>query len=192
MLNKLCPIIIDIETSGFNTEKNTILEIALISIKYNKHGYIIPNKILHLHIIPFKMSKINIKALKCNKINLFHLFRFPIVEKEAIIHILEFLTNASKELNCKKCILIGHNSWFDLSFFNNLISRTKKTNNYHHNFTTIDTATLGNALYKQSILSKIAKNININFDNKKNHSAIYDAKITTLVFCKIMNKILKI
>lgn len=187
MINNLYPIIIDIETSGFNVKKNTILEIALINTKYNKKGEIIPNKILHLHIIPYNNSKINKKALQCNKIDPFQILRFPITEQEASIYILEFIKKTVKKN--KKCTLIGHNCWFDLIFLNNLIFRNKKTNSYYHKFNIIDTATFGNIIYKQQILSNIAKNIGINFNNKKNHSAIYDAKITTLIFCHIINKI---
>ncbi|QQG46865.1 MAG: ribonuclease T [Candidatus Azosocius agrarius] len=188
-LKKICPIIIDIETSGLNTERNTILEIALINVNYNKNGHITPNKILHLHVIPFNYSQINNKSLLCNKIDIFKKIRFAISEKEASIYILEFMKNTINESKTKKCVLVGHNCWFDLIFLNNLMYRTKKTTNYYHQFTTIDTATLGNIFYKQSTLSKLAKHIGINFNNKKNHSAIYDAKITTLIFCHIINKI---
>jgi ribonuclease T len=191
ILKKLCPIIIDIETSGFNIKKNAILEIALISIKYNINGEMSPNKILHLNIIPFNGSKINKQSLKCNKIDPFQPFRFSITEIEASTYILEFINNIINKEKYKKCVLVGHNCWFDLNFLNNLIFRTKKTYNYHHKFNVIDTATLGHILFKQSILSNLAKHIGINFSNKKNHSAIYDAKITALVFCHIVNKLKK-
>ncbi|HFL8794751.1 MAG TPA: exonuclease domain-containing protein [Candidatus Azosocius sp. HAIN] len=190
-LKNICLIIIDLETSGLNSNTNAILEIALINIKYNEKEEAYPNKILHLNINPFKGSKINKTSLKCNKINIFQKLRFAISENEASISILEFIKNTIIENKVSKCILIGHNCWFDLMFLNNLIERTKKTNNYYHKFNVIDASTLGYITYKQSILSNIAKNIGIKFNNKKNHSAIYDAKITTLIFCHIINKIKK-
>ena len=51
----------------------------------------------------------------------------------------------------------------------------------------IDTVSLGVLATKQTVLAKICKELDIDYDNDEAHSAAYDAMVTAQVFCKIIN-----
>ena len=54
-------------------------------------------------------------------------------------------------------------------------------------FSVIDTVSLGALYTGQTVLAKICKELDIEYDNELAHSAAYDAEITAKVFCKIFN-----
>ena len=56
-----------------------------------------------------------------------------------------------------------------------------------HSFSMIDTVSLGVLATKQTVLAKICKELDIDYDNDEAHSAAYDAMVTAQVFCKIIN-----
>lgn len=50
-LNGLCdrfrgfyPVVIDVETAGFNAKTDALLEIAAITLKMDEHGWLMPSK----------------------------------------------------------------------------------------------------------------------------------------------------
>jgi len=51
----------------------------------------------------------------------------------------------------------------------------------------MDTVTLGAMAYGQTVLSRIAQAAGIPWENDQAHSALYDARITAELFCKIIN-----
>ena len=110
-------------------------------------------------------------------------------EKVALNQMVSFLQNIQKKSGCNRCVLIGHNSWFDLAFLNAAIARNKIKNNPFHAFTSLDTATLSAAVYGQTVLAEALKCAEIPFDNDSHHSAIYDAEQTAKLFCKIINQL---
>ncbi len=60
--------------------------------------------------------------------------------------------------------------------------------NPFHGFTCFDTATLSGLAYGQTVLAKACKSAQIEFNNDRAHSAIYDAEKTAELFCAIVNK----
>ena len=47
------PVVVDVETAGFNSQTDALLEIAAIPIIYNAEGQFVPGKAHHAHINPF-------------------------------------------------------------------------------------------------------------------------------------------
>ncbi|WP_343189210.1 ribonuclease T [Buchnera aphidicola (Chaitoregma tattakana)] len=182
------PVVIDIETAGFNYETDALLEIAAITLKMDKLGWLKKKKILHYHIKPFIGSIVNEMSIKFNKIDPFSPLRGAVSEKVAINKIIKKVQEGIKLEKCKKGIIVAHNSIFDLNFFMSAIKRNKIKKNPFHTFVTFDTATLSGLALGQTVLAKACKNIGIYFDNKQAHSAIYDATQTANLFCKIVNK----
>ena len=182
------PIVIDIETAGFNPKKNPLLEIAAVIVEFNEQGFLEITETYASNVIPFKGSELDEAALKFTGIDPYHPFRMAIEEKEALTKIFKPVKEAVKRNECTRAILVGHNPAFDINFLNAAIDRTKIKRSPFHPFSSFDTATLGGLAYGQTVLAKIAKAANLEWNNEKAHSAIYDAEQTAKLFCTIVNR----
>ena len=78
------PIIVDIETAGFNSKKNALLEIAAVIVELNSDNELAITERYTTHVIPFKNSELDPAALKFNGIDPYHPFRMAIDEKDAL------------------------------------------------------------------------------------------------------------
>lgn len=182
------PVVVDIETAGFNAKKNALLEIAAVIVEMNSDCQLAITEHYSTHVIPFKNSELDEAALKFNGIDPFHPFRMAMEEKDALELIFAPIKAALKRNNCTKAILVGHNPAFDIAFLNAAIHRTQIKRSPFHPFSTFDTATLGGLAYQQTVLAKIAKSAGMEWDCEKAHSALYDAEKTAELFCKIVNR----
>ena len=182
------PVIVDIETAGFNPKKNALLEIAAVIVEINSHHQLEITERYTTHVVPFKNSELDPAALKFNGIDPHHPFRMAIEEKEALELLFKPIKAAVKRNECTRAILVGHNPAFDIGFLNAAIHRTQIKRSPFHPFSTFDTATLGGLAYRQTVLAKIAHAAGLDWDNAKAHSALYDAEKTAELFCKIINR----
>lgn len=182
------PVIIDIETAGFNAKKNPLLEIAAVIVELNSAGNLTITESHSSHIIPFKNSELDEAALKFNGIDPYHPFRFALEEKEALDKMFTPIKAAVKRNHCSRAILVGHNPAFDISFLNAAIARTSHKKSPFHPFSSFDTATLGGLVYGQTVLAKVAQAAGLSWDNEKAHSALYDAEQTAHLFCMMVNR----
>ncbi|MGD0959648.1 MAG: ribonuclease T [Methylomonas sp.] len=182
------PVIIDIETAGFNFKKNPLLEIAAIIVETDERDLLQITEKHHCNIIPFKNSELDEAALKFTGIDPFHPFRMSIEEKDALAKLFSPIRAAVKRNHCKRAILVGHNPSFDLNFLNAAVERTKLKKNPFHPFSSFDTATLGGLIFGQTVLAKIAEAAGLAWDNNRAHSALYDAEQTAELFCIIVNR----
>lgn len=182
------PVIVDIETAGFNPKKNALLEIAAIIVELNNNGDLEITERYSTHVIPFKNSELDEAALKFNGIDPHHPFRMAIDEAAALAMLFKPIKHAVKRNNCTRAILVGHNPAFDIAFLNAAITRTQIKRSPFHPFSTFDTATLGGLAYQQTVLAKIAQAAGLEWDNDKAHSALYDAEKTAELFCLIVNR----
>jgi ribonuclease T len=182
------PVIVDIETAGFNPKKNALLEIAAVIVELNSNADLEITERYCTHVIPFKNAELDEAALKFNGIDPHHPFRMAIDEKEALDMLFTPIKHAVKRNNCTRAILVGHNPAFDINFLNAAIQRTQIKRSPFHPFSTFDTATLGGLAYQQTVLAKIAQAAGLEWDNEKAHSALYDAEKTAELFCMIVNR----
>ena len=185
------PIVIDVETAGFNPKKNALLEIAAVIVELNQEGHLITTERYSAHIIPFKNSELDPVALKFTGIDPFHPFRMAIDEKSALELIFKPIKEAMKRNKCTKAILVGHNPAFDIAFVNAAAHRSQLKKNPFHPFSTFDTATLGGLMYQQTVLAKAVQAAGLHWESDKAHSALYDAEKTAELFCKIIKLIYK-
>lgn len=181
------PIVVDVETGGFDPIKDALLEVAMQAVEMDEAGLLSPGPIEAEHIIPFKGAHLDPKALEFNKIDPYHPFRFAKSEEEGLERLFGFVKEQLKRYDCDRAVLVGHNAWFDLSFIKEATMRSK-LNSPFHNFTSFDTATLSGLMYGQTVLSKALKLANIDYDSKEAHSAKYDTQCTTQLFCAIVNR----
>ncbi|XBC39395.1 MAG: ribonuclease T [Buchnera aphidicola (Nurudea shiraii)] len=182
------PVVIDIETSGLNSKTNALLEIAVITLKINSLGLLKKETLLHYHIKPFLGSIIDPNAINFNKIDPFSPLRGAINEYEALNSIFTLINKNIKQQRCSKGIIVAHNAIFDYNFIMAAIKRNKIKNHPFHSFVIFDTATLSGLALGQTVLAKACKAIGLKFDNNQAHSALYDAKKTANLFCKIVNR----
>lgn len=182
------PVVIDIETSGFDPVRNALLEIAAVIPVMDENGKLSIQETHSAHVAPFAGAKLDESALAFNKIDPFHPFRFAVDEKAALEEIFQQVRAAVKRNACTRAILVGHNSAFDLSFLNAAVARTGIKKNPFHPFSTFDTVTLCGLAYGQTVLAKAAEAAGLPWDNQEAHSAVYDAEQTARLFCGIVNR----
>ncbi|MEJ2359869.1 MAG: ribonuclease T [Gammaproteobacteria bacterium] len=182
------PVIIDVETAGFEPGKHALLEIAAVPILLDSEGFFRPGATIACHVAPFSGAQFDPKALEFNGIDPHHPFRFAKPEAEALEHIFKPVRLLIKTHHCSRAILVGHNPFFDLSFMKAAIERCKIKKHPFHSFSTFDTATLGGLAYGQTVLARAAIAAGIEWNAAEAHSAIYDAEKTAELFCRIVNK----
>ena len=182
------PVVVDVETGGFDAENDALLEIAAIILTMDANGRLQPSETLAYHVEPFPGARMDPKALEFNRIDPHHPFRLAIPEKEALGKIFKPIRAAVSASGCNRAILVGHNAPFDLGFINAAVRRTKLGRNPFHPFSTLDTVSLAALAFGQTVLSRAVQCASIAWDNNEAHSAIYDAERTAELFCAIVNR----
>jgi len=182
------PIVIDVETGGFNTKKDALLEVAAVTLKMNDNGMVSIDKQICKHIVPFEGSNMEPASMEVNGIDPYNPFRMAEDEKESLAEIFRVIRTAMKESGCKRAVMVGHNTAMDLGFINAAAERCNLTRNPFHPFSTFDTVSLSALAYGQTVLSRAVQAAGIEWDNDSAHSAAYDAFKTAELFCKIINQ----
>jgi ribonuclease T len=183
------PVVIDVETGGFNAQTDALLELAAVTLRMNEAGKIEIADMYHYHIVPFKNANLDPSALAFTGIDPYHPFRQAIEETQALNDLFSHIRNELKKTACKRAVLVGHNPWFDLSFIRAAIARNHIKKDPFHQFTTFDTAALSALIYGETVLAKAAEAAQLPFDKHQAHSALYDAKVTAELFCRIVNSV---
>lgn len=184
------PIVVDVETAGFNAKTDALLEIACIPILMDDHGKFFAGEAINAHIEPFSGANLDPRALQFTGINPDSPLRKAIAEdeKKAIQRIFKHLKTVRQQYKCTKCILVGHNAHFDLNFLNALIERShSKNQNQFHQFSVLDTVSLSALAFGQTVLAKACQCAGIEFNGSEAHSALYDTQKTAELFCYILN-----
>ncbi len=182
------PVVVDVETAGFNAETDALLEIAAVTVEMDDKGFLYRKETIASHVEPFPGANLDPRALEFTGIDPYHPFRLARSEKDALNHIFNPIRSEVKAAGCTRAILVGHNPFFDLGFIKAAVERTKNKKNPFHAFSTFDTATLGGLVYGQTVLARAAQASGIEWDGSKAHSAIYDAERTADLFCNIVNR----
>lgn len=182
------PVVIDVETGGFNAATDALLEIAATVIEMDEHGFIHPGPMESYHIKPFEGANIEQAAIDFIGINPFHPLRIALPEEDAINRIFRSVRKAVKSQGCNRAVLVGHNAAFDLGFVMAAAERCDLKRNPFHPFSCFDTATLAGLSYGQTVLAKACHEADIDFDKSEAHSARYDTEKTAELFCAIVNR----
>ena len=181
------PVIVDVETGGFNSRSDALLEIAAVIVSPDADGHWRPTRTIAYHVKPFEGANIEQAAIEFNGIDPFHPLRPAIVEKDALGKIFTAVRTAMKENECKRAILVGHNAAFDLNFLNAAVERCGIKRNPFHPFSMFDTVSLAGLAYGQAVLARAIEAAGIEWEDERAHSAAYDAEKTAELFCGIVN-----
>ncbi len=182
------PVVVDVETGGFNSRTDALLEIAAVLVAPEPDGRFVRTETVRYHVKPFPGANLDPASLAVNGIDPDHPLRPAIDERDALQRVFREVRRAVREFGCSRAILVGHNAAFDLGFLNEAIARTQMKRSPFHPFSCFDTATLCGVAYGQTVLARAVKAAGLIWDEAQAHSAAYDAEITADVFCDIVNR----
>ena len=182
------PVVVDVETAGFDPQRHALLEIAASIIRMDEEGRVFPGATLHFHVLPFLGAEIDPRALAFTGIDPHHPFRDALPEKEALARLLVPIGKAVKSSGCNRAILVGHNAAFDLGFLKAAVERTGFKNSPFHSFSVFDTVSLAGLVYGQTVLARAAQMAGLGWNSNEAHSALYDVEQTARLFCQIVNR----
>jgi ribonuclease T len=182
------PVVVDVETGGFDCSRHALLEIAAVPIELDGDGYYVPGETVSTHVEPYAGSEIDPKSLEVTGIRLDSPLRGALEERAALDHIFAAVRAAAKRNCCQRAILVGHNAHFDLGFLNAAVARVGHKRNPFHPFSTFDTVTLAGMAYGQTVLSRALQAAGLPWDADQAHSAVYDTERTAQLFCAVLNR----
>jgi ribonuclease T len=182
------PVVVDVETGGFNARTDALLEIATVTLRFDGEGQLFRSKTSGFHVVPFDGANIEAEALKVNGIDPYHPFRLAKPEKDVLQQVFRDVRAEMKDQGCSRAVLVGHNAFFDLSFVNAAAERNGLKRNPFHPFSSFDTVSLAGLAYGQTVLARAAQAAGLAWNTNEAHSAIYDAEQTASLFCNIVNR----
>lgn len=182
------PVVVDVETGGFDCNRHALLEIAVQPILVDAEGWLSPGEMTSTHVIPYPGSEIDPKSLEITGIVPDHPFRAAREERAALDWVFAPIRAAIKAAACQRAILVGHNAFFDLGFVNAAVARTSHKRNPFHPFSTFDTVTLAGMAYGQTVLSRAVFAAGLEWNSDEAHSAVYDTERTAQLFCTVINR----
>lgn len=182
------PVVVDVETGGFNARTDALLEIAAVLIELNGDGDVERGETIRYHVKPFEGANMEEASLAVNGIDPHHPLRPAIDERDALQRTFREVRRAVRENGCSRAVLVGHNAHFDLGFLNEAIRRSSIKRSPFHPFSCFDTATLCGVAYGQTVLARAAIAAGLGWDETQAHSASYDAEVTADLFCDVVNR----
>ena len=183
------PVVIDVETAGFNAQTDALLELAASVLHLDEEtGNFSIDETIQFNIEPFEGANLEPKALEFTGIDPTNPLRGAVDESEALKDLFKLVRKKMKAAGCQRAIIVAHNAAFDLGFLNAATERCKIKRSPFHSFVSFDTTTLAGLALGQTVLAKACIAAKIDFNNSEAHSALYDTEKTAELFCHIVNK----
>jgi ribonuclease T len=182
------PVVVDVETGGFDCKKNALLEVAAVILEMDSQGMLQIKESLSKNIDPFPGATIEDSALEFTGIDIYDPERMPEEEGQALREIFQPIRREVSITGCTRAIMVAHNAHFDLGFVNAAVNRTNIKRNPFHPFSCFDTSCLAGLAFGQTVLAKACEAAQIEFNNRDAHSALYDTIKTAELFCTIVNR----
>ncbi len=181
------PVVVDVETGGFDPDRHALLEIAVAPVGMDSDGLLSPGPVTSTHVIPYEGSELDPRSLAVNGIDPHHPLRAARQERAALDYVFKPVRAALAASGCQRAILVGHNAHFDLAFLNAAIRRCGYRRNPFHTFSVLDTASLAGLAYGQTVLSRALQAAGLEWNGRDAHSARYDVERAGELFCTIVN-----
>lgn len=162
--------VVDIETTGTNTEKDKIIQFACVLVQDRK-------------IINHFSTDVN--PLQSIPKNIEHLTGIS-NQQVANAPYFEDIASIVKEL-LNDCVFVAHNVYFDFAFLNSELTRAGER---ELTSACVDTVELAQILYPQATgfrVADLAAHFNLAHDNP--HQALSDAYVTAEIFIELVKKI---
>ncbi len=181
------PVVLDIETGGFDPTTHAILELAAVQVCFDEERMVLGAS-WHQAVEPYSGGAIDSASLKVTGIDPTDPNREAVPEQDALNDLFRRVRHAMKHEGCQRAIIVAHNAAFDQQFLNNAVQRHELKRNPFHPFSVIDTASLAAVAYGHTVLSEACARARIPFDPSKAHNALYDAERTAELFCAVVNE----
>ena len=182
------PVVVDVETGGFNAATDALLEIAALNLELCADGTLRPGEIAWYHVEPFEGANMDPASLEVTGIDPHHPLRPALPERDALQRVFRMVRRSVRANRCNRAILVGHNAYFDLNFLNAAVARCSIKRNPFHPFSCFDTATLAGVVLGQTVLGRALKTAGLEWNTESAHSARYDATRTAELFCTLVNR----
>jgi ribonuclease T len=182
------PVVVDVETAGFNANTDALLEIAATTLALDEEGNFSLDETIHFNVNPFEGANLEKAALEFTGIDPTNPLRGAVDEDAALKDIFKLIRKKMKAAGCQRAIMVAHNASFDLGFVNAATERCLIKRSPFHPFVSFDTTTLSGLALGQTVLAKACISAGLEFNNSEAHSALYDTEKTAELFCFIVNK----
>ena len=182
------PVVVDVETGGFDAERDALLEIAMVTLRMDDECYLHPHETLSANVHPFDGANLEQEALDFTGIDPFDPERDAEFEIDVLTTMFQTIRREIKHYGCNRAVLVGHNSHFDHGFLRSAVARNDIKRDPFHPFSSFDTASIAAIALGQTVLAKSCITAGIDFDNNAAHSAAYDTWKTAELFCYIVNR----
>ena len=182
------PVVVDVETGGFNCKTDALLEVAAVLLEMDEEGLISRGETIRYHVKPFEGANMEPASLAVNGIDPHHPLRPAIDEHDAMQRIFREVRRAVREQRCSRAVLVGHNAHFDLGFINEAVARCAIKRNPFQPFSCFDTVTACGIAFGQTVLARAVIAAGLEWDESQAHSASYDAEMTADLFCEVTNR----
>jgi len=182
------PVVVDLETGGFNSATDALLEFAAIVIEMDDDGFLMPGERIFYNVEPFEGANIEQSSLDFTGIDPTNPLRGALPEEEILPEAFRAIRKEMRDTGCQRAVMVAHNASFDLGFLMQAAARCEIKRNPFHPFSSFDTATLCGLAFGQTVLAKACAAADIPFDANEAHSAIYDCEKTADIFCNIVNR----
>lgn len=181
------PVVLDVETGGFDARNDALLEAAITLLDMNEAGELVCARTISHAVHPFEGANIEQASLDFTGIDPYDPARGALDEGAVLRLLFAEIRLAMRAAGCKRAIMVGHNAFFDHGFVFAAANRQGIKRNPFHPFSTFDTVTLSGMAYGQTVLAKACTMAGIEFSTRKAHRAGYDCEKTAELFCTIVN-----
>lgn len=182
------PVVVDVETGGFNCHTDAVLEIAAATLDVTAEGRLIVGQTRCWQVHPFAGANLEPSALAFTGIDPDDPDRKAQQEDQVFGDLFKTIRQQVRQHQCTRAILVGHNAHFDLGFVQAAAERCGIRRNPFHPFSVFDTATLAGLAFGHTVLARACELAGIPFDPDQAHNAAYDTARTAELFCLIVNR----
>ena len=180
------PVVLDLETGGFECAKHAVLEIAARTLDFEGRRLGIVGR-HRWAVVPHPATVVETASLNVTGIDLEDPDRCAVAEDVALRELFRVVRREIKRHGCQRAILTGHNAHFDLGFVHAAALRNGVKRNPFHPFSVMDTVALAAVTYGHTVLSEACTRAGVVYDANLAHAAAYDAEVTAQLFCAVVN-----
>lgn len=181
------PVVVDLETGGFDASQHALLEIAWAVVGYDGSQLTVVER-GDLAVEPHGDMRVEDASLAITGIVLDDPNRNALSERDALQTFFRAIRRAVKAHGCSRALLVAHNAAFDHGFLRAAIARSEVKRDPFHPFTSVDTASLAALAVGHTVLEEACRRAGLAFDKERAHGAAYDTDRTAELFCFIANR----
>ena len=184
--NGYLPVVVDLETGGFDSASNALLEVAALTLEFDGEDLVIADR-HRWQVAPHPDTVVEEASLKVTGIDLDDPNRPAVAEAQAMRELFRMVRGEIKRHRCRRALVAAHNAHFDHAFIHAAAARNGVKRSPFHPFSVVDTVGLAAVAYGHTVLGEACARAGIGYRRTMAHAAIYDAEVTAKLFCAVVN-----